>query len=82
MPDLISNGIALFFIWLFAVAALQKLGSLRYYRDLFATYLPGFSASRLLVWSVAGSELFLVLLLLAPQSRTAGLLGSAGLVLM
>ena len=82
MPDLISNGIALFFIWLFAVAALQKLGSLSYYTDLFATYLPGFSVSRLIVWSVAGSELFLVLLLLAPQSRAAGLLGSAGLVLM
>ncbi len=82
MPDLITAGLAWFFAWLFAVAAVHKLRSPLYYQALLGSWFPALPGIRLVVFGVAGAELAIVVALLVPGSRTAGLLVSALLLLV
>ena len=72
MPEAISNGIALFLAWLFAVAALHKLRSPEYFLRLVAAYLPGHTNSRLLVLLIGLVELSIAIVLFIPALQGAG----------
>lgn len=81
LPSVIGNGFALFFAWLFALAAIQKLRAPDYYRNLMSTYIPALPPGRIMLLPLAFGELTLAVLLLIPQLRVYGLVGSAGLLL-
>jgi len=81
LPSVIGNGLALFFAWLFALAAMQKLRAPDYYRNLMSTYVSALPLGRFMLLPIAGAELALAILLLLPQTRVYGLAGSAGLLL-
>ena len=81
LANSIGNGLALFFVWLFAVAALHKMRSPVYYQRLIASYGNVASVGRLLVFLVAFCELSVALSLLMPATRTAGFAGGAALLL-
>ena len=80
MPEAIGNGMALFFVWLFAIAALHKLTAQDYYLRLMSSYTNSSHGSRLLLLLVALCELSLALLLLVPATHVAGFAGAAVLL--
>lgn len=82
MPELIVTGLAWFFAWLFAVAAMHKLRDNGYYRGLLASWFPGLPPGLPLAYLAACSELLVVIMLLLPATRSAGLLASAMLLLV
>jgi hypothetical protein len=72
---------ALFFVWLFAIAALHKLTAQDYYLRLMSSYTSTSHGSRLLLLLlVALCELSLALLLLVPATHAAGFAGAATLL--
>jgi hypothetical protein len=77
VPEAIGNGVALFFVWLFANAALHKLTAQDYYLRLMSSYISTTHGSRLLLLLVALCELSLALLLLVPATHAAGFAGAA-----
>lgn len=77
MPEAISSGIALFLVWLLAIAGLHKLRSVAYYVRLVEAYLPAGRGGGALVRLVAAFELLLAGLLLVPGLRESGLAGAA-----
>lgn len=77
----IGNGLALFFVWLFAVAALHKMRSPEYYRRLMASYGNVAGVGTSLVLLVAFCELSVALLFLIPATRAAGFACGAMLLL-
>ena len=81
LANSIGNGLAFFFVWLFAVAALHKMRSPLYYQRLIASYGNVACVGRLLVFLVAVCELSVALLVLLPTTRTAGFAGGALLLL-
>lgn len=81
MPDSISNGMALFFVWLFAIAAIHKLRAPQYYQGLISSYTSAAGGSRLLISAVALCELSVALLLLVPALQLAGFVGTVVLLL-
>ena len=81
LSSVIANALALFFAWLFAVAGIQKLRAADYYLGLISSYAPALPVGRLLLLSLAGSELALTILLLIPPARWYALVGSAGWLL-
>ena len=84
LANSIGNGLAFFFVWLFAVAALHKMRSPAYYQRLIASYGNVARVGRLLVFLVflvAVCELSVALLVLLPTTRTAGFAGGAMLLL-
>jgi hypothetical protein len=80
VPEAIGNGMALFFVWLFAIAALHKLTAQDYYLRLMSSYTSTSHGSRLLLLLVALAELSLALLLLVPAAHAAGFAGAAVLL--
>ncbi len=80
MPAAIGNGMALFFVWLFAIAALHKLTAQDYYLRLMSSYTSTSHGSRLLLLLVALCEFSLALLLLVPATHAAGFAGAATLL--
>ncbi len=82
MPELIVSGLAWFFAWLFAVAAVHKLRDNSYYRRLLASWFPALPQAFPLAYLAAASELVVVIMLLLPATRSAGLLASAMLLLV
>lgn len=82
MPDLVGNGVAWFFAWLFATAALHKFRDPVYYRELLANWLPGLPGAQLAGWLAGALEVAIAILLLAPAARPAGLLTGAMLLLL
>ena len=81
MPETIANGIALFLLWLFAVAGIRKLRAPAYYLKRLADYLPGVRAGRAVLYLVAAAELAVAVLLFVPGQRLAGLLGAVVLLM-
>ena len=77
-----GTGFALFFAWLFALAAIQKLRAPDYYTNLMSTYIPALPHGRFTLLTLALAELALAMLLLIPHTRGYGLAGSAGLLLV
>ena len=80
MPAAISIGVALFLLWLFAVAAIHKFRSPDYYLRLVSAYVPGGRGAKPLVWLAAVAETGLALALLSPGLRRPGL-GCAAILL-
>lgn len=80
MPEAISNGIALFLAWLFAVAALHKLRSPEYFLRLVTAYLPGHTSSRVLVLLIGVVELSIAILLFIPSMQGLGFTGASTLL--
>jgi len=81
VPEVLDNGLALFFAWLFAAAALYKFRAPRYYHDLLQAYLPGLPFKRLILLVLATLELTIAVLVLWPPLRAAALAGGAVLLL-
>ncbi|MFT4824599.1 MAG: hypothetical protein ACJASY_000828 [Halioglobus sp.] len=82
MPDLVSDGLALFFAWLFALAAIHKLRAAGDYLAPMSAYLPGMNLTTVSVRVVAGVELSVAVMVLLPGSRTIGLIASAGVLVV
>jgi hypothetical protein len=89
MPDLFITGIALFYAWLFGLAAWHKFTALTYYeavvRDMLST-VPGFRfisdrTTRFVVLAIATTEACLALALIIPAYYATTLIGSAALLL-
>jgi hypothetical protein len=80
VPEAIGNGMALFFVWLFAIAALHKLHAQDYYLRLMSSYTSTSSGSRFLLLLVALGELSLALLLLVPATQATAFAGAAALL--
>jgi len=80
VPEAIGNGMALFFVWLFAIAALHKFYAQDYYLRLMSAYTNTSHGSRFLLLLVALCELSLALLLLVPATHAAGFAGAAVLL--
>lgn len=76
LPAVIGNGLAWFLAWLFAQAAVHKLGATAYYRQLMARY-SGFAGGAFTVRLVALTETVIALALLLPRWRIAGLVAAA-----
>lgn len=76
MSAILGTGLAWFCVWLFAQAALHKLFSHQYYRGLMVRYV-GDIGSGVAVWLIAALETFIVLMLILPQWRVAGLAAAA-----
>jgi len=81
VSSVIGNGLALFFVWMFAVAGIQKIRAPNYYLGLISSYMPALPIGRFVLFSLASYELALALCLLLPQTRAYGLMGSALLLL-
>jgi hypothetical protein len=81
LPDLITVGLAWFFVWLFGVAAVHKLRSPGFYQSLLGSWFPGTPGIKLAGYGAAAAELLVVVALLMPQTRPVGLLASAVLLL-
>ncbi len=77
MPDLIGNGVIWFFSWLFAMAAIHKFRAPEDYLPPLRAYFSVFPVGQWAVLLVAVMEASLALMLLLPQTRLYGLLGSA-----
>ena len=82
LPDLVSNGIAWFFAGIFGLAALHKLRAPAYYAGILADWFPGLSSYKQLGIAAGAVELAVVLCLITPQGRGAGLLAVALLLLV
>lgn len=82
MPDLVNDGMALFFVWLFALAAIHKLRAAGDYLAPMSAYLPGVNLTIVSVWVVAGVELSVAVMVLLPGSRSVGLIASAGVLVV
>lgn len=80
MPAAISTGVALFLLWLFAVAAIHKFRAPDYYLRLVRAYVPAGRGAKQLVRLAALSETGVALALLIPGWRRMGL-GSAAILL-
>lgn len=76
VPAIIGNGLAWFLVWLFAQAALHKLGAPQFYRQLMTRYV-GNAGGGIAVWLVAALEMAIAVSLLVPQWRTVGLVAAA-----
>jgi len=90
MPELFITGIALFYAWLFGLAAWHKFTALAYYeavvRDMLSTA-PGFRfisdrTTRFFVIAIATMEACLALALIIPGFYSTTLIGSAVLLLL
>lgn len=82
LPDPVSSGIAWFLAWLFGLAALHKLRSTPFYMDLLAGWFPGIAVGAALVRVSAALEGAVMVALLVPQARAAGLLAAAMMLLV
>lgn len=82
MPEVLDNGLALFFAWLFAAAALYKFRAPRYYQVLLQSHLPGLPLKRLIPMILAITELVIAVLVLWQPTRTAALAAAAVLLLI
>jgi len=82
LPDPVINGIAWFYAVVFAVAALHKLRAPEYYAGVLADWFPGLAPVKSLGILAGTIECALVLGLIMPQSRNAGLLAAALLLLI
>ena len=80
MTEVLGNGLALFFAWLFAAAALYKFRAPRYYQMLLKSHMPGLPFNRLIPMFLAITELLIAVLVLWPSTRTAALVGVAVLL--
>ena len=81
IPEALGIGLAWFLVWLFGQAAWHKFGAADFYLQLMRRYLGPIPGGRLAVWTVAAVEGLTALALLLPQTRAAGLLAAAGLLL-
>ena len=81
MPELISTGIALAFVWLFGSAAWHKFSSLDWYAGLLQSWGVERIPMRPAIRAVAAVELMVALGLLLPQLRNMALLLAALLLL-
>ena len=81
MPEVLDNGLALFFAWLFAAAALYKFRAPRYYQVLLQSHLPGLPFKPLIPMFLAITELLIAVLVLWPPTRTVALAGVAALLI-
>ena len=81
MPEVLNNGLALFFAWLFAVAALYKFRAPRYYQLLLTSHMPGLPFKRSIPVMLGISELLIAILVLWQPTRAAALTGAAVLLL-
>jgi uncharacterized membrane protein len=77
VSQVITIGLSLFLVWLFATAGVHKFQARDYYRDLMSSYFESLVVSRSMVVVVGATELFVAVLLLLPQTRLAGLLLAA-----
>ena len=73
MPDVISQGLIGFYIWLFLLAAVHKLRAVTEYKLIMASYLKGEEYSGRWVLLIATVELLTALLLIFPQTKPMGL---------
>jgi hypothetical protein len=78
----LGNGVALFLVWLFAIAGAHKLRSPAYYQRSVASYCGVARGGKLLVLTLALGELSLAMLLLIPAARIAGFAGGAIVLLV
>ncbi len=88
MPEFIITAVALFFLWLFAVAGVQKLRAISWYAGLVGRYFDRGPAPQFVVYGAAAIELTCAGLLLSAPTRLIGLalaclllLGYAGLMM-
>ena len=81
IPEAVGIGLAWFLAWLFGQAAWHKFGAGDFYLQLMRRYLGSIPGGRLAVWTVAAVEGMTALSLLLPQTREAGLLAAAALLL-
>ena len=81
MPELISTGIALAFVWLFGSAAWHKFSSLDWYAGLLQSWGVERIPMRPAIRAVAAVELMVALGLLLPPLRNMALLLAALLLL-
>ena len=82
MPELVANGVAWFFCWLFALAGLHKLRAPAWYGELATAWLPGLPAAKGTVKLAGATELVLALALLVAPLRPAALLAASMLLLL
>ncbi len=80
VPVIIANGLAWFLVWLFAQAAVHKLGAPQYYRQLMTRY-AGYAGGGIAVWLVAALEMAIAVALLLPQWRAPALVAAALMLL-
>ena len=86
VPELVANGIALFCLWLFAVAGWHKWQQPVFYADLLSAYFPQHPGQQHTVRPhavrvLASTEMALALLILPTVTRGAALFTIAGLLL-
>jgi hypothetical protein len=74
MPEFIITAIALFFLWLFSVAGIQKLRAIPWYANLIGRYFDRGAVPHMVVVLVAAAELLCCALLIYPATRGVGLL--------
>jgi hypothetical protein len=74
MPEFIITAIALFFLWLFSVAGVQKLKAIPWYANLIGRYFDRGAVPHMVVVLVAATELLCCALLIHPATRGVGLL--------
>ena len=82
MPELIANSLAIAFAWLFAVAGFHKLNSVDWYADLIRHWLTPGMPARFLTRLIAVIELIVAMSLIPPETRAAGLLFMALLLVV
>jgi len=82
VSSVVSNGVAVFLIWLFAGAALHKVRAPQYYQRLISSWLAIIPDSRVLLWLVVLAEFGVVALLLLPGARPVGFGGAGALLLV
>jgi len=81
LSQVLSTGLAFFLVWLFVAAAVHKLRAGPYYQDLLSSYFDTVEIGVAGVRLLAVAELAIAFLLLAPQTRNAGLAASALILL-
>ena len=74
MPEFIVTAIALFFLWSFSVAGIQKLRAIPWYANLIGRYFDRGAVPHMVVVLVAATELLCCALLIHPATRGVGLL--------
>lgn len=81
MPDLISNGVALFLAWLLGQAAVHKFRSTLYYQGLLGQYLTLGASTNPLVYLAGVVELMIAVSLVLPLTRDIGLAAACAVLL-
>ena len=77
LPSLISDAMALFFVWLFAISAIHKVRNPNDYLAAMTAYLPGTGVGKPAVLAVALVECLVAVTVALAPLRTFGLIACA-----